>query len=190
MLFKVESGKSTFELNPELKAIDKFADLTDRQMTYVILSTDYKSPFRKLSSDERKYHSAITAGYKLEKDGKRLDVNARNVIAGKDGRIEAAVKYYKELQKDEDYETLLSISVLIAQIRELNAKPEKNFQELAATVNLNVDKLDKLMATKKRLEELLDQREDAPAPDNITTDEDSVAVSQLSVLAKLNEGML
>ena len=191
MLFKVEHGKSPFELNPELKAIEKFAELTDRQMVYVILSSDYKTPFRKREIEEQKYLAALEAGYKLEKDGKRLDMNGRNVVAGKDGRVEAARTYYRnELDKDEDYATLLSLSTLISQIREFNNKPDKSPNDLTIAVNLNVGRLDKLMETKKKLEDILDMREDAPAPTTISQDEDTIDVSQLSILAKQNEGIL
>ena len=190
MLFKVEHGKSPFELNPELKAIEKFKDLTDRQMTYVILTSDYKTPFRKQEPEQQRYLAAIESGYKLEKDGKRLDMNGRNVVAGKDGRVEAARTYYRnELDKDDDYASLLSLNALMAQIRNLNNKPDKNYQELAAAVNLNVDKLDKLMATKKKLEEILDMRDEAPAP-VVLEDEGTIDASQLSLLAQVNEGII
>ncbi len=191
MLFKLEHGKSPFELNPELKTIEKFKDLTDRQMSFVILSTDYKTPFRKQDIDKQKYLAALESGYKLEKDGKRLDMNGRNVVAGKDGRVEAARTYYKsELDKDDDYATLLSLSTLISQIREFNNKPDKTPNDLTIAVNLNVGRLDKLMETKKKLEEILDMREDSPAPASLPQDDDTIDESQLSVLAKVNEGIL
>lgn len=193
MLFKVEKGKSVFELNPELKAVDAFADLTDRQMVYVILVADYKTPFRKISLDDKKYHSALAAGFKLEKDGKRLDMNARNLISGKVPSVEAAIQYYREtLQKDEDYETLLSVGTLIAQIRELNAKPEKTIQELEKAVTLTVGKLDKLIETKKKIEEIIGMREDAVSENQAGApeDPDTVDESTLPTLSKLNQGLI
>jgi hypothetical protein len=193
MLFKVEKGKLTFDLNPELKAIEAFAGLTDRQMTYVILVSDYKTPFRKLAIEDKKYYSAVEAGYKLEKDGKRLDMNARNLVAGKVGAVEGAIKYYiNSLQKDEDYEALRSIGILIAQIVELNAKPEKTIVELEKAVTLTVGKLDKLIETKKRLEEILDMREDPIMTTSLGTpdDPDTVDESTLSTLSKVNQGIL
>jgi hypothetical protein len=195
MLFKLERGKDPFELNPELKALEAFSSLTPRQMSYVILVADYKTPFRKLSLEDKKYHAAIESGYKLEKDGKRLDMNARNLVAGKVGAVEAAIRYYREsLQKDEDYETLLSIGTLIAQIRELNAKPEKSIPELEKAVGLTIGKLDKLVETKKRLEEILDMREDHVAETQAAgTGEDTDGVideDNLPTLSRINEGLI
>mgnify|MGYP000219770075 CR=1 FL=1 len=192
MLFRVEHGKSPFELNPELRAIEKFHDLTERQMNYVILSSDFKTPYRKQAIEQLKYNAAVTAGYKLEKDGKRLDMTGRNVVAGKDGKVEAARKYYKEaLDKDEDYSTLLSLSNLIGQIREFNNLPHKSPTDLKTAVDLNIGKLDKLMETKKKLEEILDQREDAPVAELIaTTEDETVDEGALSILAKVNQGIL
>lgn len=190
MLFRVEASKDTFELNPGLKAIPEFEKLTERQITYVILSTDYKSPFRKLTPDERKHQSALIAGYKLDKEGKRFDTNGKNLLQGKVPSIEAAIKRYKELQRDEDYETLVALNTLIGQIRELNSKPDKNFQELAAAVNINVQKLDKLMETKKRIEELLDMREDEPAMVTKEAPLETIEEANLPILAQLNADML
>ena len=189
MLFKVEASKDTFELNPSLKAIPEFEPLTERQMTYVILATDYKSPLRKLSPDERKQQAAVIAGYKLDKKNPtKLDTNGKNLIQGKVPSIESAIARYRALQKDEDYETLISLNTLISQIRELNEKPDKNWQELAAAVNMNVQKLDKLIETKKKIEELLDMRDDEPIED--TTVASTTSEDNLPILAQLNAGML
>lgn len=193
MLFKIVHGEDVFVTNPGLKALEAFKDMTDRQMKYVILATDYKSPFRKLPLDERKYNAAVEAGYRLEKDGKRLDMNGRNLVAGKVMAVEGAIKRYKDLQKDEDYETLLSVGTLIAQIRELNSKPDKNVQELEKAVTMTM-KLDKLVETKKRIEEILDLREDFAAPTDpnngdLDTD-DTVSDDKLPLLAQVNQGLI
>lgn len=193
MLYKVEIGKNVFELNPELKAIPEFERLTDRQMTYVILATDYKTPYRKLSPEERKYHAALKAGYKLEMDGKRLDNNARNLVQGKVGNVQAAIAEYNVQQKDEDFEAIKSIKVLINQIVEFNNTPNKSPQDLKLAVELNVGKLDKLMETKKKLEEILEMREEPVSETLITGEVDDDATideSTLPILAKVNQGIL
>jgi len=189
MLFKVHASKDTFELNPSLKAIEEFARLTDRQMTYVILATDYKSPFRKLSPEERRIQAAISAGYKLEKETNRLDMNGRNVVDGKVGTIVAAVARYNAMQKDEDYETLLSISNLISQIRQFNNKPDKDKDELKAAVDMNVNKLDKLVETKKKLEEILDMRDEETGDSAFLADSEDGTINEddLPTLSQFNE---
>lgn len=191
MLFKVHASKDTFTLNEELKAIPEFERLTERQMTYVVLATDYTSPFRKLTQEDRRTQAAKIAGYKMEPDGKRLDTNGRNLINGKVGAVEAAIKVYKEMQKDEDYETLLSLNKLISQIREFNNKPDKTALELEKAVNMNVQKLDKLLETKRKIEELIDVRDDEPAK---LTKEDLIPMSideqNLPILQQLNAGLI
>lgn len=192
MLFKVIHGEDIFVTNPELLSVEIFKNLTDRQLKYVILSTDYKSPFKKLPLDQRKYQAAVEAGFRLEKDGKRLDMNGRNLVAGKVSNIEAAILRYKELQKDEDYEALLSVGTLIAQIRELNIKADKSVQELDKAVTMTL-KLPQLVKSKKEIEEILDMREDEPAPDATMGSEDgdeTVDEASLPLLSKLNQGML
>lgn len=187
MLFKVQKGKDVFELNPQLKAIEEFSTLTSRQMEYVILAYDYKTPFRKLEWSERKKQAAIEAGYKLEKGGKRLDINGRNTVEGKVAAIEKARKKYETLQKDEDYESLLGLSKLIADIRELNNKPQKTVQELEKAVKFSLQ-LPSLMKAKKELEEILDRREDEVTDVGVEDKtEEEVVLSNLSILAQLNE---
>ena len=66
MLFKVIAGKDVFDMNPELRAISEFEALTNKQMLYVILACDYKSPFRKLATHDRKVRAAQEAGYRME----------------------------------------------------------------------------------------------------------------------------
>lgn len=185
MLFKVEAGKNIFDLNPELKALAEFANLTDRQMTYVALCTDYSGPFRKLSAEECKFQAALEAGYKLEKGTTRLDSNGRSLVGGKVGAVEAAIKRYKELQKDEDYEAWLSLKLLIAQITELNNKKDKTVAELEKAIKFTKD-LPSIMDTKKKLEEILNLRGEDLHP-IAAADDDDVKHDELSTLDLYNE---
>lgn len=187
MLYKVIAGKDVFELNPELKSIEEFEPLTDRQMKYVIFATDYKSPMRKLKSDDKKFRAALEAGYKLEKDGKRLDTNGRNMTLGKNDKVEKAIKKYKILQKDEDYETVLSLSRLISDIREFNVAANKSATEIEKAIKFSKD-LPTLLKAKKEIEDILEMREDEVTDVQDATNVDlEVKESALSVLATINE---
>ena len=188
MLFKVQKGKDVFELNPQLKAIGEFSELTSRQMEYVILAFDYKTPFRKLEWQERKKQAALEAGYKLEKGGKRLDINGRNTTDGKVAGIEKARKRYEALQNDDDYESLLGLSKLIGDIRELNNKAQKTVQELEKAVKFSLQ-LPALMKAKKELEDLLDRREDEVTDIGAEEKpaEEEIVLGNLSILAQINE---
>lgn len=185
MLFKVINGKNPFDLNPELLAIEEFASLTPRQMAYVILATDYKSPFRKLSPPDKKFRAAVEVGYPLDKDGKRLASQGRTVLQGKNAAVEKAVKKYKVIQKDEDWETILGLSKLIGDVREYNARSSKDATEIANAIKFSKE-LVHLIKAKKEIEDILEMREDeisvveTPAPDEID-------VKDLSILAQLNE---
>lgn len=187
MLFKVISGKDTFELNPELRSIEEFVKLTDRQFKYVAYSTDYKSPFRKLNPVDKRTRAALEAGYKMDGDGKRLDTNGRNVINGKNDSVERAIKKYKILQKDEDYETILGLSKLISDIRAFNAAGDKGAAEIEKAIKFSKD-LPALLKAKKEVEEILEMREDEMTDiAEVTNTESEVKEQTLSVLALLNE---
>jgi hypothetical protein len=138
--------------------------------------------------EDRNHQAAVTAGYKYEKDGTRLDMNARNLIEGKTGSVQAAIKKYREIQHDDDYETLLSVSKLIADVRAFNNKKDKNVNELDKAVSMTTGKLDKLMATKKAIEDIIGSRENLPTDPNetIVLDNDLVDEGSLSLLDKTN----
>ncbi|MBU6390914.1 MAG: hypothetical protein KGJ87_08840 [Planctomycetota bacterium] len=162
-------------------------------MAYVTLVSDYKSPFRKRKLEDKKYLAAMAAGYKLEKDGKRPDINTRNLMAGKVGNVIAAIKKYNEIQYDEDFETLLSVKTLISDIRKFNDKKDKTILELEKAVVLTTGKLDKLVSTKKALEDILDLRDEPPTtPDGVSPIEgdDIVDEGSLSILEKVNQGII
>lgn len=115
MLFKVHYAKDFFELNPEAYAIEEFAERTSQQMIAVALIADYESPFRTLPEKERREKAAKAAGYKLEKDGKRLDINGRNVVDKKVPTIEKAIEKYREIQYDQQKDMLEAYDALIYQ---------------------------------------------------------------------------
>jgi len=187
MLFKVIASKDIFELSPELKSIVEFERLTPRQMTYVALVADYKSPFRKLPIEDKKLRAAATAGYQYEKDGKKPDKNMRSVMDDKVQNINAAIKKYNELQHDEDYETLMGVNKLIEDVREFNGKKDKTPRELEVAMNLTVGKLDKLLTTKKKIQEILENRVDMGTPENKLSEEGDEDITQETNLTLIDQ---
>lgn len=156
MLYKVIDGQDIFELNSELLAIPEFKNLTSRQMTFVCLVADRKTPLRTLPERERREKAARIAGWPTE--GTRLDRNGRDVVAGKVPSIEAAIAKYNEYQYDEDQVTLDTINHQIHEIRDYlksdksEAKDKGKALEQAAKLG---KQLPELVEAKQRLEELL-----------------------------------
>ena len=107
MLFKVHHNKSFKELNKEVLAIPQLANLTDQQLVFVALVSDYESPLRTLPDKQRRTKAAELAGYALEKDGKRLSKFARSVVDGQNKGVEEGILAYKDIQYDEKAEALL-----------------------------------------------------------------------------------
>ena len=113
MLYKLIDGQDIYELNPELLAIPEFK-LTDRQMKFVCLVSDRRSPLKSLPEKSRREKAALICGWKME--GNRLDKNARNLCDGKVESVERAIEKYREYQFDENQETL---DTLVSQINEI-----------------------------------------------------------------------
>ncbi len=152
------SDNPIMEDNPEFSAIPEFARLTERQLRYVMLVDFHGSPLRLMKPEDRRYRAALMAGYKLEKDGKRLDVNGRNVIQGKDGSIEAARRVLTDIQYDNEWELMGALNTQIEGIIEFFKKPEKTMQELDKSVTL-MTKLPAILETKKKILEILNFRD-------------------------------
>jgi hypothetical protein len=158
MLYKIVHDKEVFDLNPELLAIEGFARLTDRQFRYVALYADRLSPLKTLPDKERRERAAKIAGYKLEPDGKRLAKDGREVISGKVESIEKAIALYRELQFDENQDTLDTVNAQIQEIKNYlksdksTAKDHGKALEIAAKLS---ERLPGLVETKQKLETLL-----------------------------------
>jgi hypothetical protein len=156
MLYKIRQDQSVKELNPELEAIPEFADLTDRQMVYVIFVADRRSPLKTLPDKAKKEKATQLAGWGME--GTRPDKNARTVISGGVPAIEKAILKYRELQWDENQDTLDTINAQIQEIKDYmksdksKAKDYGKALEIAAKLG---EKLPSLIEAKQKLESIL-----------------------------------
>lgn len=143
MLFRVMSdmatgGKDFFVENPGAEAIEEFNRCTSRQMFFVCLVADRDpdSPLRTQPELRRRTMAAEIAGWPLE-DGKRLDKNGRNLVAGKVESVEAAIAKYRELQYDENEDMLMAVD---AQIQEAIYMMKANKEELCTVVTKRTNK--------------------------------------------------
>lgn len=144
MLFRVKSelkeatGREFFELNPGAEAIEEFNKCTSRQMFFVCLvaDRDSDSPLRTLPELTRRTKAAEIAGWPLE-DGKRLDKNGRNLVAGKVESVETAIAKYREMQYDENEDMLLAVD---SQIQEAIYMMKANKEELCTVVEKKTHK--------------------------------------------------
>lgn len=181
MLYKIVHDKSCFDLNPELFAIKEFADCysnialvkeedRDRRFRVVALVADRRSPIRSLPEKRRREQACLISGYGLE--GNRPDRNARDIISGKVEVVEKAIIKYRELQYDENEDTLNSVNSLIQSnrnfINSVNTakEEEKNKREYAKSLemaNKFSEGLPKLIETKQKLEVLLNISHDQKA---------------------------
>jgi hypothetical protein len=135
MLYKIIHDKDTFELNPEIKAIAEFADLTDRQFRFVALVADRRTPLRTLPDKQRREKATMICGYGME--GNRPDKNARTLIAGQLEKVDEIKEYLKSDKKNtRDYgKALEQATKLGSKLPELvEAK-----QKLESLLNITVE---------------------------------------------------
>ena len=156
--FKLRLDHDVFEDNPELRVIPAFSKLTDRQMKYVMLVDWYKSPIRLMEREQRKHKAALLAGYKLEKDGTRPDMNMRNLIAGKVNTIEAALREMREIQHDDEKDIIEAFDTQVDEIVQFFKKPNKTIVELEKSVKL-MGMLPEILKRRKEILEILNFRE-------------------------------
>lgn len=115
MQYRVRDDTDTFELNPELSTIEEFRKLSDRQMKLVIFYADLKSPLRGLPDRPRREQCWKVVKGPME--GTRPDRNGRQWSEGKVESVELGIKRYKELQWDEDRDTLETLKAQIDEIK-------------------------------------------------------------------------
>jgi hypothetical protein len=160
MIYKLIHNIDIFESNPGLRAVEEFQKLTDKQMKFTILVVDpsYDNPVRTLQGKDKREKAALLAGYLREKDGKRLDKNARSVVAGEVLSIEKAIEKMKELVFDEKTDTLITTKELIEKnksfIRDLDPKSETYGKDLALA-NKFQKELPELIEAALKIESLL-----------------------------------
>lgn len=161
MLFKI-NDKPLFDENPGLMAIPEFVDKPERLLRYIFLVYDFESPYRKIPFEMRKEKCAVIAGYKYEKDGKRLDKNGREVISGSNPLVSGLVKVFMELQGDPDKELLVAYRDMLQDMKELMRKKNKTEKETGLVLKISKD-LPDLIRKQKELEDLIESREGALA---------------------------
>jgi hypothetical protein len=164
MIYKIHWEKNIFEENPGLLAVEKFAKLEDRHMRFVCLVCDpsYDNPVRTLPEKQRREKAAILVGYPLE-DGKRLNRNARDLVAGNKSTVEAAIEEFKNLHFDEKQDTLETTKSLIETnknyIKEVNNTKEdkkgKDYGKDLERANKFQKELPALIEAQQKIEELL-----------------------------------
>lgn len=120
MTYKLIQGQDPFELNPGLRAVKEYDILEPRQMFFVLLVCDTArdSPIKTLSGKARRESAAKIAGYHLEADGKRLDKNGRDTVAGKKVTVEAAIEKFKELHYNTVQHSIEALRKQIAEIQD------------------------------------------------------------------------
>lgn len=172
------------EDNPELINIPELAKLTDKQLRYIFFVDWYKSPYRLLPIDDRKYKAVLRAGYKLESDGKRLDMNARNMVDSKVQNVEIGRSVFKSLQYDLEREVKETLDLQIQEILRFMRSPGKSTAELDKAVKWTAN-LGAILENRKKIIEILNLRDGDSV---IAVEEiDEEEIDSLSILEQFNE---
>jgi hypothetical protein len=182
MLFRVDFTKTMFEVNPEMEMIEQFKEVPDRSLKYMCLMYDYESPYRKLPLSQRKDKVASMVGFKREKGRRLFDKNARDIMNGKNPKLEEAIKEFKTMIYDTDRETLQSLDVLIENIRTELKTPGKSSGDMKNKSAL-AKELPALASTKKQLAQILEIQ----GSGDVDEEEEE---SKMSTLEMLNQGLL
>lgn len=191
MYYKLIADQDVFELNPGLRAVAGFKDLTDMQMKYICLMCDpsHDNPIRTLQGKAKREKAVLLAGYRLETDGKRIARNGRDIVDGRVKSIEEGIQIFKSLHYDEKVDTYEALAVQIGEIRDfLKAKKDNDPRKLRQAISLGVE-LPGLVEAKLKIEQLLNvttsfkpQLESAFTIDIATTEEIEESSEPQSIL--------
>lgn len=179
MLFKVTKG-DFFEDNPETKSNDKFTGCTSREMKYICLVYDYGSPYRNIGLQERKIKALLESDFRMERDGKRPDKYARELMNGKHPKVQDAIREFMGMQRDEDKELGDAINAQIKEMRDFLSNPKENEQQWNIAIKI-LEKMPKILKDRKEVFEVLEMREQLNEP-TISNEDDQQPQSELELL--------
>lgn len=156
MQYKLVYGIDPFEINPGLRAVMEFKDLTARQMFFVILVADqsYDNPLKSFPDKLKREKAAVICGWPQDTDGRTLDKGGRNMVAGKVESVEKAIEAFRSNAFDEDKENLRAVEQQIAEARDF-------MQEIKATkgdLKLKADLIDKGLKIGTSIEKLMESK--------------------------------
>ena len=157
MYYRIVAGEDIFDLNPGLRAVPVFKDMTDLQMKFVCFVCDpsFDNPVRTLIGRTRRERSAELAGYKLETSQRRLEKNGRDVAGGNIPSVENAIAEFKRLHYDEKTDTYETLSNQIGEIQDfMKSRKAGDAKKLKQALDLGV-KLPSLVEAKQKIEQLL-----------------------------------
>jgi hypothetical protein len=167
--------------NPSIDAVAEFNECTSAELKYMLLVYDYETPFRELDVAARKNRAAITAGYKLNKQGKHTK-KTQEMIDGVVPHLAIATRVFMKLQKDIDREAMVAYNQQIEQF--INKSKEEKVSDKDWELALKItDKLPKLLQSRKEIQDVLGLRGMEIEDDLEEIDHDL----QLSTLDQVNE---
>lgn len=158
MLFKVTKN-DFFEDNPQAKTNEYFGSCTSREMKYICKVYDPESLLARMPIKERKLRALVEAGFNLEKDGRRPDKNAREMMNGKYEHVQLAIReYQKILPPDENKELAMAVQTQLDEMKAFLKREKKTEGEWRIAIVILKD-MPKILKDRNEIFELLGQRE-------------------------------
>ena len=155
MLYKI-TEKPLEKENPELLVIPEFEKVQDKVLKWIFLVYDYEGPYRKLPIKQRRELAADKHLFS-ETKGRKFDKWVEEMLLGNVPEVNNAIAMFKELQYDDDRETLNAITLAIRDLRDMLGKPAKDFKDAKAKAELG-KKIRELAEEKKMLEQIFELR--------------------------------
>lgn len=154
MVFTV-TDKDFFKENPWAKGIKEFSTLSSMEMKYIALVYDIQSPLVKgrLPINDRKIKAIDIAGFEPTPKGRPSKI-VSDLMDVRTTAIANAIKRYKEIQFDEDMDTLEAYSEQLQEFKELLRKKGKEDKELDRALKI-MKEYPGLVELKKTLAEKL-----------------------------------
>jgi hypothetical protein len=168
MLYKV-TNSSLFKDNPELSTIKEFASIPDKILKWVFLVYDYEGPYRKLPLKERREFAAKKHLF-TESGRTKMDKYVKEMLETGIPEVNHAIATFKEIQYDEDRETLNALDEAIRDLRSVLRRPAENFKDAKAKADL-APKMRMMAEERKKLAEIFEFR------DELQDDEDDLTRS-------------
>lgn len=185
MLFVPKLNEDIFKTYPELKQVEEFSALTDKQMRTVIWFADYTGPFRQKPKDDRMKLACLQAGYKpMQNKHVTLEFRAREIMGGELEVWNTALAKYMAMQHDEAREMIDMVDAQVDNIRTVIATPTSDEASLEKRNKL-INSLPDLHETKRKLARMANMEETVMGISESDTKEGTER--KMSLIDKVNE---
>ncbi len=153
------SKNEFFEDNPEARVVPEFDQVGGVVMKFICLIYGYRSPIKQMPVEPRRKKAISLCGIERTPTGRPSKLE-KDLLELRDPKIKAAISVFKEIQFDEDVDTIEAYDEQIAEFRDFLRKKNKDKMELEKAGKIGTTLLPQMLEARDLMEKRISSRVD------------------------------